>query len=87
MLTLVLRVSTVGILVIALLDFAACLLINGSVNIPPLGHVVLLFALAFTTHLATKARAEVSRWQAIAVRQAEQLRQLALLTQTLSLLK
>ena len=76
MLTLVLRISTVGIVVIALLDIAGCLLINGSVNVPPLGSVVLLLALAFVTHLATKGREEAARWKAIAVRQAEALRQL-----------
>jgi hypothetical protein len=37
MLTLVLRISTVGIVVIALLDFAGCLLITGASTFPLLG--------------------------------------------------
>jgi hypothetical protein len=75
MVTLVLRIATVGVFVIGLLDLVGALVVNGSFSVP-----VLLFAWAGAAHIAVRAREEAEQWKAVALQlQRDMVEQAALL--------
>lgn len=75
MVTLVLRIATIGVFIIGLLDLVGALVVNGSFNVP-----VLLFLLAGAAHVAVRAREEAEQWKAVALQlQRDLVEQAALL--------